>query len=262
MLPVLRVGSLAIQTPGLVLLAGLWLGLSLAERHAADSGVKANDLYNLAFITLVAGVVGARLAYILRYPSIFADSPASIFSLNPGLLDLWGAAAAGLIAGLVYGQRRQMQLWPTLDALAPALAVLAVTLAVSHLASGAGYGNPTNLPWGIEQWGARRHPTQVYEVLAALFILWAVWPGQAVLHLRGSANPAPGVRFLSFLALTAAASLFVDAFHGGSLLLPGGWRATQVVSWVVLAASLWMLGKKLKDGARQFADSRDIGYDP
>jgi len=247
MLPVLRVGSLAIQTPGLVLLAGLWLGLSLAERHPTESGVKASDLYNLVFVILIAGVAGARLAYILRYPSIFAASPASLFSLNPGLLDLWGGAAAALIAGLIYGQRRQLQLWPTLDALTPAVAVLAVALGVSHLASGAGYGNPTSLPWGIEQLGTHRHPAQVYEVLAAVFILWAVWPGQAVLRIPRRANPPPGVRFLSFLALTAAAYLFVDAFHGGSLLLLGGWRATQVISWLVLAASLWGLGKISKN---------------
>jgi phosphatidylglycerol:prolipoprotein diacylglycerol transferase len=254
MLPVLRVGPMAIQTPGLVLLVGLWLGLSLAERHAIDSGVKASDLYNLVFVILIAGVAGARLSYILRYPSIFAASPASIFSLNPGLLDPWGGAAAGLIAGLIYGQRKGMPLWPTLDALTPVLAVLAVALGLSHLASGAGYGSPTNLPWGIEQWGARRHPAQVYELLAAVFILWAVWPGQPVLHIQSRANPPPGVHFLGFLVLTAAAYLFLDAFHGGSLLLPGGWRATQVIGWLVLAASLWGFGKILRNENQRSVD--------
>jgi len=193
MLPVLRVGPLAVQTPGLILLAGLWLGLSLAERHAEGSGVNASDLYNLVIAALIASLFGARLVYVLRYPAIFAASPLGIFSLNPGLLDLWGGFAVGLIAGLVYGQRKGMRLWSTLDALTPALAVFAVTLGGSHLASGAGYGAPTSLPWGIQMWGTHRHPAQVYEILAAVFILWAVWPGKPVLRIqwKGSANQPP-----------------------------------------------------------------------
>ena len=258
MLPILHVGPLAVQTPGLILLAGLWLGLSLAEKHTRGSDVKASDLSNLVIVSLVAGLVGARLVYVLRYPPVFAASPLSIFSLNPGLLDLWGGIAVGLIAGMVYGGRKGMQLWPTLDTLTPALAVFAVALGGSHLASGAGYGAPTNLPWGIEMWGTNRHPAQVYEILAAAFVLWAVWPGKPVLRIqwKGRANQPPGWRFLSFLALTAACYLFLEAFHGDSALLPDGIRTTQILALVLLAASLWGLGTKLK------RVSKDTAKDP
>ena len=95
MLPVLNIGPLALQTPGLVMLIGLWLGLSLAEKFSAKRGVSPNLLYNLAFVTLVAGVIGARLAYLVRYPEAFANSPLSLISLNPGLLDPVGGLAVG-----------------------------------------------------------------------------------------------------------------------------------------------------------------------
>ena len=260
MLPVLRVGPLAVQTPGLILLAGLWLGLNLAERHTEGSEVNASDLSNLVIVGLIASLVGARLVYVLRYPAIFATSPLSIFSLNPGLLDLWGGIAAGLIAGVVYGQRKGMRLWSTLDALTPALAVFLVSLGVSHLASGAGYGAPTNLPWGIQMWGTVRHPAQVYEILAAVFILWAVWPGKPVLRIKwkGSSNQPPGWRFLSFLALTAACYLFLEAFHGDSALLPDGLRTTQIVALILLAASLWKMGEKLKRMPKETAKQSEI----
>jgi phosphatidylglycerol---prolipoprotein diacylglyceryl transferase len=260
MLPILHVGPLAVQTPGLILLAGLWLGLNLAEKHTRGSDVKASDLYNLVIVSLIAGLAGARLVYVLRYPTIFAASPLSIFSLNPGLLDLWGGIAVGLIAGMAYGGRKGMQLWPTLDALTPALAIFAVALGGAHLASGAGYGAPTNLPWGIEMWGTNRHPTQVYEILAAAFVLWAVWPGKPVLRIqwKGSANPPSGWRFLSFLALTAAYYLFLEAFHGDSALLPDGLRTTQTVAFMILAASLWGMGQKLKRIAKETATDSGI----
>ena len=236
MLPVLNIGPLAIQVPGLVILLGLWLGLSLAERQAPHFGVKANQLYNLVFIALVAGLIGARLAYVLRYPQAFSGNLLSILSLNPGLLDLWGGIATGLVVALLYGQRKNMQFWPTLDALTPTLAVMAIAASLSQLASGAAFGAPTSLPWGIELWGARRHPSQLYEALAGASILMILWPGR----FKPQEN-APGRYFLLFIALSAGARLFLEAFRGDSVLLPGGLRLAQVLAWIVLAASLWGL---------------------
>jgi prolipoprotein diacylglyceryl transferase len=249
MLPILNIGPLAIQVTGLVLLLGVWLGLSLAERHASRFGVKPNELYNLAFVVMIAGVIGARLAYALRYPGAFAQAPLSLFSLNPGLLDAWGGLAVGLLAALIYGQRKGMAFWPTLDALTPALAVLGIALSLSQLASGAAFGSPTELPWGIELWGARRHPSQVYEALAGALILAILWPGR-----QDAGDRTPGTYFLTFLAASAGVRLFLEAFRGDSVLLPGGLRLAQVATWLVLAASLWGL-RRLQGGASEDVSS-------
>ncbi len=242
MLPILQLGPLAIQTPGLILLLGLWLGLTLVERFAPRHGLPAERLYNLALTGLVAGLLGARLAYALRYFSAFAANPLSLFSLNPGLLDVPGGIGLGLIAAWVYGQRKGLPLWPTLDALTPGLALFAAAVGLSHLASGAAYGAPTGLPWGVELWGARRHPTQIYEIVLAALILWAVWPGRG-LRLAARRSARPGARFLAFAACSAAARLLLEAFRGDSLLLAGGVRAAQAAAWVILALSLWGLSR-------------------
>ena len=128
MFPILQIGPLAIQTPGLILLIGLWLALSLSERAAVRLGLNPNTLYNMALLALVGGLVGARLSYVARYPEAFAASPASLLSPNPGLLDAWGGIAGAVLLGLIYGQRKGLPLWPTLDALTPGLAVLGVAL--------------------------------------------------------------------------------------------------------------------------------------
>jgi prolipoprotein diacylglyceryltransferase len=236
MLPILQVGPLAIQTPGLILLLGLWFGLSLAERSAPRHGLQASAIYNLVFVALLAGVVGARLTYALRYPEVFAASPIGLVSLNPGLLDPWGGLTAGSVAAAIYAQRKSLPAWRTFDALTPMLAVFSIALSLSHLASGEAFGAPTNLPWGVELWGERRHPTQVYEALAAGLILLVLWPGRG-----GWRSVQPGILFLSFVALSASARLFLEAFRGDSILLPGGLRLGQVLAWLVLAASLWGL---------------------
>ena len=239
MLPILEIGPLVVPVPAILLLLGLWLGLSLAERHAMRFGISNQYLYNLVFVALISGLVGARLAYVLRYPQAFLSSPFSIISPNPGLLDPWGFGLGALIGGLIYGQRKHLPFWQTLDALTPLLAVLAVTLGLSHLASGAAFGLPTELPWGIELWGASRHPSQIYETLAAIAILVAVWPGRGLIR-----SAQPGVYFLSYVALSAGAHLFLEAFRGDSAVMAGGFRLAQVLAWVILALALWALARK------------------
>ena len=68
MLPTIQIGPVSLQAPGLVLLVGLWIGLTLSERRAQRQEDNPAHLYNLVFIALIAGVVGARLSYAFTYP--------------------------------------------------------------------------------------------------------------------------------------------------------------------------------------------------
>jgi phosphatidylglycerol:prolipoprotein diacylglycerol transferase len=136
MVPVLQVGPLALPVPGLTLLIGVWIGLWLAEREAVRLRLDPGAVYNLAFIGLFAGLIGARLAYVARYWSAYVSDPLSVFSLNPATLAPTEGALLGIVAAALYGARRKPPLRLTLDALAPAVAVMGVAIAMAHLASG------------------------------------------------------------------------------------------------------------------------------
>lgn len=234
MMPVLQVGPAAIQLPGLLLLAGVWIGGLLAERRAGRLGLSGEAIDRLILISLLVGLLGARLGYAARFPEVYLERPLSLLALSPYTLAADVGLTAGLIAAWVYGQRRRLPLWTTLDALAPGLAAFAVCLALSHLASGAAFGAVSTVPWAVELWGARRHPTQAYELLGAaliLLLLQRVRPG----------HPFAGFAFGLFVALTAAARLVVEAWRGDSLLWFGTLRAAQLVSLAILLAALVLL---------------------
>ena len=244
MLPILQIGPLAIQTPGLLLLLGLWFGLELAERHAVMKNQPPGKLYNLVFISLIAGILVARLGYAVQYPAAFLKSPLGLFSLSPQMLNPEAGLLAAILGCFIYIQRSKLPIWPTVDMLTSLLAVLSVAQGLAHLASGQAYGTPSNLPWSIELFGALRHPTQVYEILLALIILAVVWPAQAN-PLEKRIYAQPGVRLWLFLGLSAAARIFLEAFRGDSLFILGGLRQAQIIAWLVLALCLWQLGKRL-----------------
>ncbi len=233
MLPILQVGPLAIQTPGLILILGLWLGISLAEKFRDRMKVSPGNLYNLIFTALAAGVIGGRILYALRYPAAFKASPFSLLSINPGLFKIEDGILVGGLAAWIYGYRKRLPFWSTLDTITPTLVVLSVAFGLSHLASGSAFGSPTSLPWGIYLWGETRHPTQIYEIILALGILVFLWPARFRF-----CNGTNGRYFLSFVALNAASKLFLEAFRGDSRLIFAGVRSAQIVAWLVLLISL------------------------
>lgn len=244
MFPTIHLGPLVLPAPTLALLAGIYFGLSLLERTD-----RTGKLVNIVLAGLGFGLVCARLGYALRYPAAFLSSPLGLVSTNPGMFDPLAGAAGGLGLAVLLLCRWKLPLWPALDALAPALAVFAAGSALANLASGDAYGAPANLPWSFELWGARRHPSQAYELAAAALILAAVWPWKRAAFPVRAGNDLAGARFWAFAALTALARLFLEAFRGDSTLLWGGLRAAQVISWLVLALSLWRLKVTAVDGA-------------
>ena len=213
----------------LIILAA-WIGLTLSERRAPRRHVNLDSLSNLLLVGLVSFVVGGRVLYALENLAIFAQSPASIFSLNTALFDQWGGLVVAAIMAFVYGRRIHLPLWLSLDALTPLFATLAIGIAFSHLASGAAFGKETNVPWAIEQWGALRHPTQIYEIVASILTL------TLILIQRTTARP--GFEFILFVALTSASRLVIEGLRGDSTLIFGGFRAAQIAAWLILLVAL------------------------
>ncbi len=191
-------------------------------------------------VMAAAFVIGGRIFYLAGHLSAFLGSPASIISLNAGLFDTWGALVSAVIAAAAVMQRKRLPAWQTLDLLASLLASLGIGLALSHIASGAAFGKETNVPWAVNLWGAQRHPTQVYELVAGIVVLGVVW-------LRGEGAPS-GRLFLLWAAMAAASRLFIEGFRGDSTLVFDGLRLAQIVAWGVLAAAL--VGLEIRQRAR------------
>jgi phosphatidylglycerol:prolipoprotein diacylglycerol transferase len=231
MLPILHIGPLALPVPQFSYLLAFWFGLSLAEKFAPRRGIAVDALYNLIFTGLITGVVAGRMTYVFQYPTAFIQSPVSLISLNPGLINFFSGSAFAVIGMLIYGQRAKLKLLDTLDALTPLLAMMAVGMAVAHIASGEAFGSETSLPWAINLWGANRHPTQFYELAMAIIIL----------GLSGKWSKSittTGKLFLGFIALSDGSRLFLEGFRGDSSSILNGLRTVQIIAWVVLAASL------------------------
>lgn len=234
MFPVLRIGPAAIRTPGLLIILGIFLGLTLSEGSARKRGENPDAVTNLVLLATLTGLFMARLFFALAHIAIFQENLAGLVSPDLSLLDPWGGFAGAAIAIITYGQRKRLKFWSTLDSLTPLLAVSAVFIGLAHLASGQAFGSPASIPWALDLWGARRHPSQIYETIGAIAILLLLW------RQYGSSG-VPGRLFLKFVALSSGLFVFLSAFRADSHLILGSFRQNQLVALVILGLALLLL---------------------
>ena len=236
MFPYLRLGPFILPMASLALLAGLWLGLPLIEREAARLKINASMLSNVIFYSLLAGLVGARVGYALEFSSTYLANPLSLLALTPTTLSPSAGLVVGLIAFVIFIQRKGLPIGPTLDAIAPGLAMFMVFVGLAHILSGDAFGAPTNLPWAIRLWNEYRHPSQFYETFIALTIF-------LVIRERFPKPEGAGLNFLLTIALSSASRVFLESFRGDSIFWPGGFRAAQVIALVIMVLSFYWMRK-------------------
>ncbi len=237
MFPTLSIGPFVFPTAGLLIILGAWLGLSLVERTAVRVGQNKDLMYGVAATAVFLGFVGARLTFVLQYWSAFSQNLLSIvWPLTTGYT-VWGGLLLGGTAAFFYARAKRLRPWPALDALLPGLVFALIVVSLADFAAGPGYGTLTAVPWGVAQFGVRRHPVQLYELLVGGMALLVWW--------RASRPPVyeVGRPFLLGTAVYSAGRLFVDAFKENAWLVGDGYHALQIGSLFILLIVLFQLGR-------------------
>lgn len=234
MLPVLQIGSLAIQTYPLTLLLAGWAALAFAAWAARRVGLDSDHIYNTGLYGLVGGVLAARFAHVIAYWPAYRSQPLEIFGFNTTAFLPWPGVIAALAIVGWYIYRHRLSLARMLDAFAPGLLIGLAVAALGALLTGRNPGAAADLPWSVVLWGVRRHPVQVYEALGLLAV--------AAFVLAKMRRIRPGVAFFMALLGWGLVRWLIEAFRSPdvSAMLVGGLRLAQVIGLAV--ALLGMIG--------------------
>ncbi|MFN2138743.1 MAG: prolipoprotein diacylglyceryl transferase [Candidatus Promineifilaceae bacterium] len=242
MYPSLNIGPFALPTAALVILIGIWVCLWLAERTARRLDLDVQAMSALVTWGLVAGFVGARLTFVGLYWSAYQDNLLGIiWPINSGYNWL-GGLFFGAAAMFFYGRYKQLPPAPYLDALAPVFVTGLAFVSLADFLGGSGFGTNTNLPWGINSYGIRRHPVQLYEIGTALLAL-AAW---SYFEKR---QPFEGQLFLITTAVYSFGRLLVDPFRATTWITSGGWHGMQIICLLATLAALLLLMRSTPDKA-------------
>jgi phosphatidylglycerol:prolipoprotein diacylglycerol transferase len=184
---------------GLMLTIALFASMALAEWRARREGLDPDQVSYLAIWTLVGGLIGARLFFIIEYWDNF-KSFWEIFEIWNGGIVFYGCIIGGAIAILTFRKLHPFPLRPMVDLIAPTLAVGAAFGRIGCFLNGCCYGDVCSLPWavtfpkGSSPWNHQAnlgqiseaaarslpvHPTQLYSAIDGfllLFLLSAYYP--------------------------------------------------------------------------------------
>ena len=208
MLPYIHIGSLHVPTFGLMLWAAAVVGGFVMDRNFRRHGISA-DAIGMVAITVVAGIVGAKLWHVLDTPSEFREQGWRVL-WDTGGFAWFGGLVAGISALVIQGVIAKIGAMRTLDFAAPAAAFGYGIGRIGCFLSGDGcYGIPTTLPWGmkfpngIEPVYEPVHPTPLYELGGGLLIGTWLW-------LRGGKTRPTGSILGEYLVLTGTARFLVE----------------------------------------------------
>ncbi|MBU1909943.1 MAG: prolipoprotein diacylglyceryl transferase [Verrucomicrobia bacterium] len=196
----------------------------------------------LAFWIMLAGIVGARVAYVFSELDEFRGNWLKIVRVDQGGLIFYGGFLGALAAVWIMSRRRREPFWSLADFTISALPLGHAFGRVGCFLNGCCYGRPSELPWACWAHDALRHPTQLYEALANLLIYATL-----LMFLRRRTAPArPGRVAALYLMLYPAFRFGVEFLRGDPRMR---WAGLSVAQWLSLAmllvgAALWTGGPR------------------
>ena len=244
MYPVLfRIGNVAIYSYGFMLAVGVAVSLVLIMRQAKKEGIDEEPVLDLTIISVLAGLIGARLFYVFFYDwDYYRLNLLQILDFRNEGLVWYGAFILGAVAAIVYMRIKKLPFWRMIDLVAPYLAVGYAFGRIGCFLNGCCFGTPTMMPWGVVFPGldlVPRHPSQLYSALLSLglFIyLLRLYPRRRF----------DGQVFLTYIIGYAILRFGVEFFRE-NLLVWAGFSIAQVVAagiLVIAGVFYWYLSRK------------------
>ena len=253
------VGGMPITSFGvfmlLAFLTGGWIIRSELERMGEDP----ERAWDLVFMGVVGGILGAKGYYVLLNYERLASDPAGLIFSRGGLVWYGGfLLATALVIWEI--RRRRLPLRRTADAIAPALALGYAVGRMGCFLVGDDWGRPTDSIFGIafprgapptrvdiierdfgisvdpeliEKYGqiVPVHPTQLYEVGISTLIflfLWRVRQNQKI----------PGKLFMLWLVMASGERFLVEFLRAKDDRFFGILTLAQLVSLAIAAVGL------------------------
>lgn len=189
MFPVLfSIGNLTVSSFGFFLAAAFLLGVFLVWRLARAWDLDEEKVLDLMLLTLLGGLIGARVYFVTTHLDFFAADFWRIFFIPkyPGF-SFWGGFLGGWLSLFLFARRFKMGFWHIADMAAIGFLGGLVLSDLGCFFGGCLAGNPSNLFFAVSMVGlvGKRFPVQVLESLLLLVVLLKLWSQATHFHPRG-----------------------------------------------------------------------------
>ena len=259
------IGKFYIGTYGVMLALGLIAGTAVAMWKARKLDLPIDRLMDIIFFTILAGIAGGRITYLIVYFDQFLETPMRLILSREGFVFLGGVIGAVLMA-LWLIRRYRLPTWQVADVLITGLPLGHAFGRIGCFLAGCCYGRP--IPEGSpfcgigmcfpreSVSGSVTYPGQAFHQHVLDFGLLPdaatslpVWPTQLfesagnfliflILLLIWRHRRFRGQLFVSYLALYGVLRFVVEMFRGDPRGTVGILSTSQTISLVMLVCAV------------------------
>lgn len=252
----LDLGPIQIYWYSIFIFIGMLVACFLIYKEAKKRGIEEDFLVNLTFNTIIIGIIGARLYYVLFNFSYYLDNPVEIFQIWNGGLAIHGGIIAGLLFIIYYCKKHEVSLWKMLDIIVVGLIIAQAIGRWGNFFNSEAYGPITTAAHlkslGIPQFiidgmyilGEYRQPTFFYESV------WCLFGFLAMLIIRQYKYLKIGQLTSFYLIWYGIIRFIIEAMRTDSLML-GPLKMAQLVSLVFIVSGIIIFIKSTKTNQKE-----------
>jgi phosphatidylglycerol---prolipoprotein diacylglyceryl transferase len=222
--------GLEIRWYGILITFGMALGIAVVLHQVRKSGEKEDWFLDMALMAIPAGLLGARLYYVLFDLPNYDYTWRTALNFRQGGLAIHGGVLAGVIVGYFYTRYRKVSFFKWADLAMPGLILAQAIGRWGNFFNQEAYGYPTTLPWAMFIAGEYRHPTFLYESL------WNLGVFALLLYVLRRKRFDGQIAALYLIGYSAG-RFWIEALRTDSLML-GPIRVAQLISVVMAAAGV------------------------
>ena len=237
------IGNFNVYWYGIIIAAGFLLALVYASFSCKKMNIDINRLFDVVIVGLIAGVIFARLFYVVFYPGDkYWKNPLEIFQIHDGGLAIYGGIIGAVVFGSLMAKLRKLKVTAVLDIAALGFLIGQCVGRWGNFINQEAFGSTTELPWGMHSENTAAvvdgnvHPCFLYESLLCLL-------GFVLLHFfTRRFRRYDGQTFLLYIVWYGACRFFIEGLRTDSLIIPGtGLRVSQVIAAACVVAGIILL---------------------
>lgn len=236
---------------GILLTLAFITGLAVFYRNLASARLPDETFIDVALLTTISAVSGARILYILLYPQQF-NSLYDYFAIYEGGLVFYGGFLLSTISLSIYCRSKKISITRLADLIAPSLALGHAIGRIGCYCNNCCYGKPTDvchiyqLPTDPQT--LFRHPTQLYSS-AFLFLLF-LFLQKDQKYLSPNKNFKSGFLALSYILSYTFFRFLIEFLRGdnrGGFFTALNLSVSQLISLAIFIIGLIILALELKN---------------
>ncbi len=108
-------GSFFIAFYGVIIAFGMLIGVSFILKEAKRVGFDEDKFLDICIITIICGVIGARLYYVIFAWDYYKDDPISALNIRQGGLAIYGGVLAGIACLAILSKLKKLKFLAVVD---------------------------------------------------------------------------------------------------------------------------------------------------